>query len=211
MSQGPVIGLVRYGAGNAGAVTAALEAQGASVRQVTDPWGLDDPAVSALVLPGVGAMPAAVQGLKERGLWQPLRDKVAAGGMPLLGVCLGMQLLFGPSEEGDAGLGLLPGRTVRLRGRRVPHLGWARVAPDRAAGLFSDWKEPSYAYFAHSYAVVDVPEDMVAARTEGEEEGEGVVAAVASGQIHGVQFHPERSQGAGLAVLARFVSRVASA
>ena len=210
MSRGPVLGLVRYGAGNAGAVTAALEAQGASVRQVTDPWGLEDPGLSALVLPGVGAMPAAVEGLKERGLWRPLREKAAAG-MPLLGVCLGMQLLFGPSEEGDAGLGLLPGRTARLQGRRVPHLGWARVAPKPGARLFSEWKDPSYAYFAHSYAVVDVPDAIVAARTEGEEEGEGVVAAVSSGQIQGVQFHPERSQGAGMSVLAGFLSQVAGA
>lgn len=208
--QGGVIGLVRYGAGNAGAVTAALESLGADVRQVTDAAGLSDPALSALVLPGVGAMPAAAEGLRSRGLWQPLRALVM-GGMPLLGVCLGMQLLFGPSEEGEGGLDLLPGRSARLSGRRVPHLGWAQVAPAASdGGLFAGWTGPAYTYFAHSYAVVDLPESLVAARTAGEDEEEGIVAAVAHGRVYGVQFHPERSQGAGMAVLEGFLAQAAA-
>lgn len=211
MTRAAVIGLVRYGAGNAGAVTAALESLGAQVRQVASAESLSDPALSALVLPGVGAMPAAAEGLRGRGLWQPLRRR-ALDGLPLLGVCLGMQLLFGPSEEGEAGLGLLPGRTVRLTGRRVPHLGWACVAPvGTGSGLFAGWTDPAYAYFAHSYAVADLPDALVAARTVGEDEGQGIVAAVAEGNVYGVQFHPERSQGAGMAVLEGFLALAASA
>jgi glutamine amidotransferase len=170
---------------------------------------LADPALDGLVLPGVGAMASAVEGLRARGLWEPLRRRVEVG-TPLLGVCLGMQLLFGASEEGSAGLGLLQGRSARIERRRVPHLGWARVVPRPGSRLFAAWRAPAYAYFAHSYAVVDLADRHVAARTERDEDGEGVVAAVAADPVYGVQFHPERSQGAGRAVLAAFLARAAS-
>ncbi len=204
------MGIVRYGAGNAGAVAAALRSLGAEVVDVADRAALLEPSLDGLVLPGVGAMPSAAAELRMRGLWQPLRERVGAG-IPLLGVCLGMQLLFGESDEGDAGLALLPGRTARLRDRRVPHLGWASVAPSPGAILFSRWQGPAYAYFAHSYGVVDVPDGLVAARTTGEGEGDGLVAAVACDRVFGVQFHPERSQGAGLAVLGGFLERAVAA
>lgn len=201
-----MIGLVRYGAGNAGAVRTCLADLGATVREVADPAALADAALDALVLPGVGAMASAVEGLRTRGLWEPLRRRVGAG-TPILGVCLGMQLLFGPSEEGGAGLGLLAGRTARVARRRVPHLGWARVVPRAGTPLFAAWTAPAYAYFAHSYGVVGLAEAEVAATTEADEDGEGVVAAVAADPIYGVQFHPERSQGAGRAVLQAFLER----
>jgi glutamine amidotransferase len=204
---GPTVGLIRYGAGNTGAVRAALASLGARVRDVPDAEALADPELSALVLPGVGAMPAAAAELRARGLWRALAERASAG-MPLLGVCLGMQLLFGPSEEGGEGLGLLPGRSARLR-RRVPHLGWALVEPRERTGLFARWSGPAYAYFAHTYGVVEAPEGVVAARTPADEDGEGVVAAVAAPPLYGVQFHPERSQGAGREVLRAFLAEVA--
>lgn len=206
----PAIGLIRYGAGNTGAVRTCLADLGAVVRDVTDADSLADPSLDGLVLPGVGAMASAAEGLRQRGLWEGIGRRVAEG-MPVLGVCLGMQLLFGPSEEGGEGLGLLAGRTALLARRRVPHLGWARVRPRPDAALFASWPHPAYAYFAHSYAVVDVADGQVAAVTDADEDGDAVVAAVAADPVYGVQFHPERSQGAGRAVLAAFLARVVRA
>jgi len=208
----PCLGLVRYGAGNTGAVASALEAAGAQVRPVDGPADLDAGGLDALVLPGVGAMAPAVEALRARGLWRPLLERAVAD-MPLLGVCLGMQLLFGPSAEGGAGLGLLPGETVRLEGVRVPHLGWAQVRPAAGAALFAAWPEPAYVYFAHSYGVAVVDDDLVAARTVADVRGAGggIVAAVSRPPLFGVQFHPERSQGAGMAVLEAFCDAAVAA
>jgi imidazole glycerol-phosphate synthase subunit HisH len=205
----PVIGLIRYGAGNTGAVRTCLADLGATVREVVDSEALAAPGLDGLVLPGVGAMASAADEMRARDLWDSVRER-ALGGMPLLGVCLGMQLLFGPSEEGGEGLALLEGRSARLSRRRVPHLGWAQVVPRPGASLFAAWQAPAYAYFAHSYAVVDLPDGCIAATTAADEDGDGVVAAVAADPVYGLQFHPERSQGAGRAVLEAFLARAAA-
>jgi imidazole glycerol-phosphate synthase subunit HisH len=146
-------------------------------------------AADLAVLPGVGSAGAAMAGLRRRGLDDALRERVAAGG-PVLGICLGLQLALDGSEEdgGVAGLGLAPGRAVRLREGRIPRIGWAPVDPDGEAF-----------WFAHSYAA-DTP---AATATS-----EGLTAVAEHGAFVGVQFHPEKSGAAGERFLRRCLSRV---
>ena len=169
------IAICAYGAGNVRSVELAFERLGASV--VDDVGGAD-----LAVLPGVGAARAAMAGLRERGHDEALRARVAAG-RPVLGICLGLQLALEWTDEdgGVAGLGLVPGRALRLEDGRVPRIGWAEV-DDR--GAF---------YFAHSYAAVS---PCATAWSE------GVVAELGSGSFVGCQFHPEKSGNAGAAYLA---------
>lgn len=174
---------------------------GAQVAVTDDPGALQN--AHALVLPGVGGFGDGMARLHELGLVEPLRAHVGAG-KPLLGICLGMQLLastgdeHGPSE----GLGVVPGRVVRLTPKdpelRVPNMGWNDVAVVRPGLLPPDGE--SY-YFAHSYHLVpDDPEDILATL----DYGGAIVAAVARGSAYGMQFHPEKSQDAGLDALAAF-------
>ena len=168
-------------------------------RVVTDAAGLAD--AGRVILPGVGAAPEAMRRLRAQGLVEPLRALQA----PLLGICLGMQLLYERSEEGEVEcLGLLSGVVHRLPpapGIRVPHMGWNDVSPtphrDGATLI-----EPGEAYFLHSYHFRPENGRDVAAMTD---HGGGLVAAVARDNIVGVQFHPEKSQAYGLALLARFL------
>jgi glutamine amidotransferase len=176
-----------YGAGNVRSVLSAFRRLGANPSVTMDPRV----ALTAdlTVLPGVGSAGTAMAGLRERGLDEALRERVAAG-RPTLGICLGLQLALEESEEdgGVPGLGLLPGRAVRLREGRVPRMGWAPVEP---------LGEPFY--FAHSYAA-DTP---AATATS-----EGIVAVAEHGSFMGVQFHPEKSAAAGARFLERCLSRV---
>jgi imidazole glycerol phosphate synthase glutamine amidotransferase subunit len=171
-----------YGAGNIRSVLAAFARLDADVCVAEVP-----PAIATAdlaVLPGVGSAASAMTVLRERGLDQALRTRVAAGG-PTLGICLGLQLALDRSDEdgGVEGLGLLPGRAVLLREGRVPRIGWAQVEPSGEAY-----------YFAHSYAA----ETPAASATS-----EGIVAEAQFGSFVGVQFHPEKSGAAG----ARFLKR----
>jgi glutamine amidotransferase len=145
-----------------------------------------------LVLPGVGAAAPAMAALQRRGLDRAL----AASDAPLLGVCLGMQLLFQRSDEGGVGcLGLLPGRVVAIDwARQVPHMGWNDVVGDGARAV---------CYFAHSYAV-DCDNELVAATTP--IDGRDVPTVVRSGRLGGVQFHPEKSAGDGRGMLERWLA-----
>lgn len=212
------VGIAYYGAGNIGALAQALLGLGSQVsllRTREDIWAVD-----AVVLPGVGAMASAMQGLAETGLDVGIRAWAEAG-KPLLGVCLGMQMLVGDSEEGGRGLGLIPGRTRRLPAGRIPNLGWCEVRPRPGAGLFRTWPGPSYGYFAHSFAVSDTDPAVIAATAVlGEMPGRGpagsstqpsppvrFVAALERGNLTGVQFHPERSGDAGREVLRAFLTR----
>jgi glutamine amidotransferase len=198
------VGILRYGAGNVGSVVHALEASCASlkVRMVLSPQ--DGAHLDALVLPGVGSMPQVSAHLKDTGLDQLVWETVRAG-IPVLGICLGMQLFFGASAEGGAGLGLLPGETVPLASPRVPHLGWARVIPSRPGRLLASWPaEGAYAYFAHSYAV-RTPEERVVAWASPWEGAPPYPAVVEAPPLYGVQFHPERSGPAGASVLTSFL------
>jgi len=176
-----------YGAGNVRSVVAAFERLGVTTRSTASPTEVA--AADLAVLPGVGSAGSAMDVLRERGLDTALRERVAAG-RATLGICLGLQLALEESEEdgGVPGLGIVPGRAIRLRTERVPRIGWAEVEPGGEAY-----------YFAHSYAA-----ETAAAVSR----SEGIVAAAESGSFLGVQFHPEKSGAAGARFLARCLSRV---
>jgi imidazole glycerol-phosphate synthase subunit HisH len=178
------VAVCHYGAGNVRSVVHALTRLGAEAVVTSDP----DEVVAAdlALLPGVGSAPSAMAHLRQSGVAQALRERER----PILGICLGLHLALEESEEdgGVAGLGIVPGRAVRLRGERVPRIGWAPVEPDGEAF-----------YFAHSYAV-ETP--AAVARSE------GIVAEVRYDAFTGVQFHPEKSGSAGARWLERCLSRV---
>jgi imidazole glycerol-phosphate synthase subunit HisH len=185
--------LVDYGAGNLRSVSSALRRAGADPFVTTERHEVLEAPLA--VIAGVGHVESAARRLSAAGLDRAVRDRVAAGS-PVLGICLGMQLLFGESEEGGTGMGLLPGRVRRVRARRVPHMGWNTLATTRACALL-DGLDGADVYFAHSFAAeptADVAVAMV------DHDGP-IVAAVQSGVVAGVQFHPERSGRAGARVL----------
>jgi len=185
--------LADYGAGNLRSVCSALERAGATPVVCGDPGdALEAPLT---VIAGVGNTASAARGLEERGLAEALRERAALG-KPLLGICVGLQLLFEESEEGGRGLGLFRGRVERLRARRVPHMGWNRLDAKRPSTILAGL-DGADVYFAHSYACV--PDEPVAVAEV--EHGGAVVAAVERGPLAGVQFHPERSAAAGARLL----------
>jgi glutamine amidotransferase len=188
------IALVDYGAGNVRSVAAALERAGAEPLVTRDPGTVLD--VPLAIVAGVGHLASAVEGLERDGTDEAVRARVDAG-RPVLGICVGMQLLFEESEEGGSGLGLLRGPVTRLRASRVPHMGWNTLSVRDGAALV-DGLDGQDVYFAHSFAVR--PEDEAVAAAVVDHEGV-VVAAVEQGVVAGVQFHPERSGAAGAAML----------
>ena len=192
------VGLIDAGGANLGSVRYALERLGVAVRMVRGPSDLD--AASRVILPGVGAAAEGMRRLHAQGLVQPLRELQR----PLMGICLGMQLLFERSEEGGVdGLGLLPGVVRRLHpavGVRVPHMGWNKLLALRESPLLDGVPAGSSAYFVHSYAA-PVTSDTVAACHHG-----GLFTAVVQrGRLCGAQFHPERSAGPGARILRNFI------
>jgi imidazole glycerol phosphate synthase glutamine amidotransferase subunit len=197
------VAVVDYGAGNLVSIEQALTAAGADVVMASGPAALEG--ADALVVPGVGAAGTAMSRLRRRGLEAPIRAWIADD-RPLLGICLGLQLLFdGSDEDGTETLGVLPGRTVRLReAPRLPHIGWNQVERRRAHPLFDGIDEAADFYFVHSYAAEPAPgaDALTLAETT---HGAPFVSAVARGSLAGVQFHPERSGRDGLRLLANFV------
>lgn len=189
------LAVVDLGCGNLGSVAIAFERLGVASEVTSDPARIA--AAERLVLPGVGAAGFAMSRIHELGLFETLRDP----GRPLLGICLGMQLLFDSSEEGEVEcLGLIPGQVRRLEaapGRPVPHMGWSRLSlADPGFGL----QDGDYVYFAHSYACDSGPATVAAA-----EYGREIPSLVASGHVTGAQFHPERSGPAGSRFLAAWL------
>jgi glutamine amidotransferase len=201
-----LITIFDYGAGNLHSLAKALETPGATVRVEADPVRAVE--TDALVLPGVGAFAAAVERLA------PGRDQMReaiAGGLPTLGICLGMQLLFDRSEEGPGeGLGIIAGDVTRLAARRVPQIGWNELADvDAGDPLFAAAPLP-VAYFANSYVCRPAESDapVVAWATHEEDR---FAAAVRRGSAVGVQFHPEKSSQAGVEFVRAFVRVAAGA
>ncbi len=202
-----MIAVVDSGVANLRSVMNALKHLGAQACVAHTPADLAG--ADKIILPGVGAFAAGMEQLHRRGFVEPLRDYVRKG-VPLLGICLGMQLLFERSEEmGDhQGLGLLPGAIVKFpdRGLKVPHMGWNQLTNHGSSPLLTGVPDGSYAYFVHSYyAETDAPA-MILASTD---YGVSFPAVVGQGKVYGAQFHPEKSQYTGLKLLANFMEMTA--
>ncbi len=194
--------LVDSGGANIGSVRAALARLGVDAPLTTDAEAVRR--ATHVILPGVGAAANAMARLRDTGL-----DRlIPALTQPVLGVCVGMQILYERSDEGDTpGLGVLPGVVRRLepaRCGRVPHLGWNRLEQRRASPLLDGWADGVYAYFVHGYAAA--ADDHALATCD---YGGPIAAVVGQRNFHGVQFHPERSAAAGARLLARFLELAA--
>jgi imidazole glycerol phosphate synthase glutamine amidotransferase subunit len=194
------IALVDYGAGNLPSVERALCRLGAEPTRAADPAALA--AAETIILPGVGHFGAMIRTLEERRLLAPLRSALA-GGVPFLGICLGLQALFESSEEDPArpGLGFLPGRIQPLPATaKIPHMGWNQVKRLRESILLRGIASDAYFYFAHSYAALDLDSAVAVC-----EHGVPFVAVLEQGNALAIQFHPEKSGDPGARILANFL------
>jgi imidazole glycerol-phosphate synthase subunit HisH len=196
--------LIDAGTGNLRSVQKALESVGANVERTDDPKKVLSG--KKLVLPGVGAFGDFMSGLSARGLEDAVKD-AAGRGVPLLGICVGMQALFEVGHEmGEhAGLGLLPGKVMRFAESlsvKIPHTGWNQVEVQKDAPLFDGIESGEYFYFNHSYACQPLNSSDVIATTE---YGIRFACAMRQENIFGVQFHPEKSQAVGLRILKNFL------
>jgi len=198
-----VIAVVDYGMGNRRSVEKALQHVGAEAVVTGDHERIR--AAERIVVPGVGAFPRAMENLRDLGLDEVMRERAAAG-VPVLGICLGMQLLFDASSEhgGAVGLGLLPGDVAYLdtAGERLPHIGWNLVTVRRPARLTEGLGNDAAFYHVHSLTCVPAEESDVVGTAE---YGTTFSSIVERDNVFGVQFHPEKSSRDGLALLANFV------
>ncbi len=203
----PPVAVLDYGVGNLHSAAKALDRAGAEVRVV--PTVAEAGGAAGLVVPGVGAYGACLSGLASAGGVAAVAGWLE-GGRPLLGICVGMQLLFEASEEGPVsdGVGVVPGKIRRLTGAvKIPHIGWDEVTVRPGSRLFAGLGDGTRFYFVHSYA----PEPDGAAVAAVCDYGGRFAAAVEHGNLFGTQFHPEKSGQAGLALLANFVTVVGAA
>jgi glutamine amidotransferase len=203
----PPVAVLDYGVGNLHSAAKALDRAGADVRVV--PTVEEAAGAAGLVVPGVGAYGACLSGLASAGGAAAVAGWLE-GGRPLLGICVGMQLLFEASEEGPVGdgVGVVPGKIRRLTGPvKIPHIGWDEVAVRPGSRLFAGLGDGTRFYFVHSYA----PEPDGQAVAAVCDYGGRFAAAVEHGNLFGTQFHPEKSGRAGLALLANFVTQVSRA
>jgi imidazole glycerol-phosphate synthase subunit HisH len=198
-----MIAIIDYNVGNLHNLKNALDYQGLPNAIVTTAAEVAN--AERIILPGVGAFWPAMEHLKKAGLEQVVRDRVAAG-VPFLGVCVGMQLLFDEGEEDGVhpGLGFIPGRVVRFSGNlKVPQIGWNQVTLQRPDPLLEGIPDGSYFYFVHSYhAQLTRPQDALGIT----EYSENFPAIARRGNVWGAQFHPEKSQEAGLRMLKNFAT-----
>ena len=204
----PSILILDYGMGNLRSVEKALEHVGA--RAAIGASADEVRAADGLILPGVGAFPRAMERVRATGLDELIAERAAAG-TPILGICLGLQLLFERSDElgGAEGLGLLPGPVTALDapGLKVPHIGWAPVRWERESRLTTGIDSETPFYFVHSFAPRPAAEDTLGSA----EYGERFACAAERDNVFGVQFHPEKSSAAGLSLLANFAGICAKA
>jgi imidazole glycerol phosphate synthase glutamine amidotransferase subunit len=199
------ISIVDYGAGNLPSVERALRGLGAETERVITPNQIAE--ANAIVLPGVGHFAAFVKGLRERNLTESLRSANDAG-VPILGVCLGLQAMFASSEEapGDPGLGLFPQQIRALPPNvKSPHIGWNQVRLTRESSLLRGIPPDAYFYFAHSYAAPVTDESTVAVC----DHGFPFAAVIERNNLRAVQFHPEKSGETGAQVLRNFLDSIA--
>lgn len=199
-----MIAIVDYGVGNLFSLKSSFAAIGAEVTVTADPEVLR--AADKIILPGVGAFEDAAKKLRKSGLDLVLKEQAAAG-KPLMGICLGMQLLFDKSYEyGEhEGLGLIPGvvrpiAEVAPADYKIPHIGWNALHFRKQSPLFANIREGDCVYFVHSYYAADCDPDVIATAKYGPE----LTAAVARDNVYGCQFHPEKSGNVGLAILKAF-------
>jgi glutamine amidotransferase len=205
-----VIAIVDYGMGNLRSVQKALERINAAVEIVTRPDQIER--ADKVVLPGVGAFRDAVAHLRQQNLVEPL-IAAARSGRPFLGICLGLQLLFDVSYEGGeyAGLGIIPGKVVRFdfsslpdgRDLKVPHMGWNQLVWDRPCPLMQGLQSPTHFYFVHSYYVAPADASVSFGRCT---YGVSFTAMIWRDNLFATQFHPEKSQAAGLTILRNFAT-----
>lgn len=196
-----MIAIVDYGMGNLGSVRKGFENLGFDARVTSSPAEVRGSA--GLVLPGVGAFAAAIRNLRESDLVEPILAHIRSG-KPFLGICLGLQMLFERSPEGEGadGLAIFKGDVPRFNvDLKVPHMGWNQVRIKKPGGLFRGVPDGAYFYFVHSYYVAPEDEGIVAGRVT---YGQDVVCAIESDNIAAVQFHPEKSQKMGLQLLKNF-------
>ncbi len=199
-----MIAIIDYEMGNLRSVQKAVERVGHEAVITSDPAVLAD--ANKIVLPGVGAFRDAIAALKERKLVEPIRAAID-GGKPFLGICLGLQLLFDKSyEDGEyEGLGIVPGEVVRFRVPRelkVPHMGWNQVSFANRPPVFEGVDDGAYYYFVHSYYVVPQDASVIATQTD---YGKPFCSSIWRDNLYAVQFHPEKSQALGLALIANFL------
>ena len=204
-----MVAIVDYGVGNLFSLECSLGAIGAEVVVTADPGVLRQ--ANQVILPGVGAFEDAAKKLRDTGLDKVIQE-LAAEGKPLLGICLGMQMLFDKSfEYGEhTGLGLIPGQVVSMEGvipadYKIPHIGWNALHFQKDCPLFRYIKEGDCVYFVHSYYAANCDEAITATAEYGAE----LTAAVARGNVFGCQFHPEKSGTVGLNILKAFVEEEA--
>ncbi|MDJ0686510.1 MAG: imidazole glycerol phosphate synthase subunit HisH [Alphaproteobacteria bacterium] len=201
-----MIVIVDYGMGNVGAIVNMLDFLGLNSQVSSEAYDLEQ--ATHLILPGVGAFDRAMTSLRDLDLVTPLEMAVFDRGTPILGICLGMQLLGRSSQEGsgEPGLGWIPADTIRLdgaaeQGLKVPHVGWNSVYSAKENPLFLNSCVKKRYYFVHSYHMRCEHGADIAATCE---YGETICCAVSHGHIHGVQFHPEKSHRHGMALLSSF-------
>ncbi len=201
-----MIAIVDYGMSNLRSVQRGLERVGAAARVVTAPSQLAG--AQGIVLPGDGAFGQTMENLRHGGWVEPLQKSIASG-VPFLGICLGMQLLFETSDEmGEhQGLGLLKGRVSKFTTGKVPQIGWNQIQRPHPSRLLEGAPDGSYVYFVHSYYCAPAESSIIAAETE---YGIQYASAVEQENIWGVQFHPEKSGEVGLTILRNFANNSAS-
>ena len=202
-----MIAIIDYGMGNLRSVAKALEAVGATDVRITSDPGIISQA-DKIVLPGVGAIKEAMRELRRLRLIKVIKDNILK--KPFLGICLGLQLLFSESEEGGKiqGLGIFPGKVKRFPDKlKVPHMGWNQIKTKNQKSkiinpFLKNTTDNAYFYFCHSYYVTPKDKRLIAATTD---YGREFVSAIARDNLFACQFHPEKSQKAGLALLSNFV------